>query len=232
MDKLDLRLATAAKFVREDTVVADVGTDHGYLVCYLIEAGICKKAYAVDINEKPLQAAKNLIEEMGLQNRIETRLADGLEGLPEKEVEEITICGMGGETIIGILERSLWVKNERVHLILQPMSRADMLRRWLSKEGFHIDAEEAVEVENHLYTIMSIYYNHEEETPDEIYTIVGELPNNPSEAAVKYLRWQAKIQRSVAEGLMRSTAGKNSALHHLSLADMIEEQADEVENNL
>lgn len=232
MDKLDLRLATAAKFVREDTVVADVGTDHGYLVCYLIEAGICKKAYAVDINEKPLQAAKNLIEEMGLQNRIETRLTDGLEGLPEKEVEEITICGMGGETIIGILERSLWVKNERVHLILQPMSRADMLRRWLSKEGFHIDAEEAVEVEDHLYTIMSIYYNHEEETPDEIYTIVGELPNNPSEAAVKYLRWQAKIQRSVAEGLMRSTAGKNSALHHLSLADMIEEQADEVENNL
>ena len=232
MDKLDLRLATAAKFVKEDTVVADVGTDHGYLVCYLVESGVCKRAYATDINEKPLQAAKNLIEEMGLQNRIETRLADGLEGLPAKEIEEITICGMGGETIIGILERGSWVKSERVHLILQPMSRADMLRRWLSEEGFRIDAEEAVEVEGHLYTILSVYYDNEGDKPDEIYTITGELPRHPSEAAVKYLRWQAKIQRSVAEGLMRSTAGKNSALHHLSLADMIEEQADEMENEL
>ena len=232
MDKLDLRLATAAKFVKEGTVVADVGTDHGYLVCYLVESGVCKKAYATDINEKPLQAAKNLIEEMGLQSRIETRLTDGLEGLPTKEIEEITICGMGGETIIGILERSPWIKNERVHLILQPMSRADMLRRWLSKEGWRIDIEEAVEVEGHLYTVLSAYFDDEGETPDEIYTIIGELPNNPSEAAVKYLRWQAKIQRGVAEGLMRSATGKNSALHHLSLADMIEEQADEMENDL
>lgn len=229
MEKLDQRLAAAAGFVREGTVAVDVGTDHGYLICSLIKNRICRKAYATDINEKPLQAAKKLIEELELGDRIETRLTDGLEGLPGKEIEEIIICGMGGETILGILDRCTWIKNERVHLILQPMSRADMLRRFLCEEGFRIDEEKAVEAEGHLYTVMSVYYDGGDETPDEIYALLGELPNAPDETAIKYMRWQARIQRSVAEGLKRSSSGKESALRYLTLADMIDEQADEME---
>ena len=46
---------------------------------------------------------------------------------------------------------------------------------------------------------------------------------------MKYMRRQAAIHRSVAEGLMRSPSGKSAAMRHIILADMIEEQADETE---
>ena len=230
MDRLDSRLAAAARFVRGGTVAADVGTDHGYLICHLIENGICQRGFATDINPKPLESARALIEELGYGDVIETVLTDGLEGLPEKSADEILICGMGGETICGILERCPWIKSENVHLVLQPMTRADMLRRWLCENGWRIDEEKAVEVEGHLYTVMSVYYFGGGETPDDIYCILGELAENPDEAAIKYMRWQSRIQRSIADGLLRSESGREAALRHITLADMIDEQADELED--
>ena len=232
MEKLDLRLAAAAEFVKEGTVAADVGTDHGYLICYLINEGICTRGFATDINIKPLESARKLIREMYLENEIETVLTDGLKGLPEDEVDEVLICGMGGETIIGILEEAKWVKSEKVHLVLQPMSRANMLRRWLCENGWSIDAEKAVEVEKHLYTVISADYIGGSEVPDDLYCLTGELLGQSDEFALKYVRWQANIQRGIASGLLRSEKEKEHALVHIQLADMLDEQADETENDL
>lgn len=230
MEKLDLRLAAAADFVREGTVAADIGTDHGYLICHLVNEGICSRGFATDINIKPLESAKALIAEMDLEEDIKTVLTDGLEGLPGEQIDEVLICGMGGETICGILEKAEWVKSERVHLVLQPMSRADMLRRWLCENGWYIDSEKAVEVEKHLYSVMSVNFSGEYETPDDFYCLTGELYENADEYALKYLRWQANIQRGIASGLLRSANQKENALKHIQLADMIDEQADETEN--
>ncbi len=229
MEKLDSRLAVAADFVGYGTVAADIGTDHGYLVCWLVENGVCKRAYATDINEKPLESAKALIAEKGLGDKIETRLTNGLNGLPSEEINEVLICGMGGETIMGILASHKWVKSERVHLVLQPMSRADALRRWLCENGWRIAEERAVEAEGHLYTVMSVEFTGEKTVPDEIFCAVGKVPEFGGAVAVKYMRRQAAIHRSVAEGLMRSPSGKSAAMRHIILADMIEEQADETE---
>lgn len=232
MEKLDLRLSAAADFVKEGTVAADIGTDHGYLICYLVDRGICKRGFATDINIKPLESARALIREMELEEKIETVLTDGLKGLPEDEIDEVLICGMGGETIIDILKNAKWVKSERVHLVLQPMSRADMLRRWLCENGWNIDSEKAVEVEKHLYTVMSANFIGGKEIPDDLYCLTGELLGQNDEFAIKYLRWQANIQRGIASGLLRSEKEREHALIHIQLADMIDEQADETENDL
>lgn len=231
MEKLDSRLAAAAEFVRYGKVAADIGTDHGYLVCWLIENDVCPRAYATDINRQPLESAKSLIVQKRLENRIETRLTDGLNGLPEKEIDEIIICGMGGETIMGILDAHEWVKSKRVHLVLQPMSRADMLRRWLYENGWRITEEKAVETEGHLYSVMSVEYSGDGSVPDEIFCAVGKIPECNDEAAVKYLHRQAEIHRSVAAGLMRSANGKDAAMRRIILADMIDEQAEEMEKD-
>lgn len=229
MEKLDLRLEAAASFVRKNTVAADVGTDHGYLVCDLVNEGICTNGYATDINIKPLESAKALIKELGLEEKIKTVLTDGLIGLPEKEIDEIIICGMGGETISGILSAVGWIKNEKKHLILQPMSKADVLRDYLCKNGWTINDEKAVEVDKHLYTIISAYYKGFAANPDRYYCITGELSNSCDKYAVKYMRWQANIQKEIATGLMRSEHEKERALRYIALANMIDKRADEME---
>ena len=46
--KLDSRLSAVASLVRKGSVAADIGTDHGYLLCWLIQNGISPSGIAAD----------------------------------------------------------------------------------------------------------------------------------------------------------------------------------------
>ena len=50
--ELSNRLETIASFVTEGYVVADIGTDHGYIPIYLTSNGNCPRAYAMDVKNK------------------------------------------------------------------------------------------------------------------------------------------------------------------------------------
>ena len=50
MVKLSNRLLSVASFVTEGNVLADVGTDHGYIPIYLMQEGRIERAIAMDIN--------------------------------------------------------------------------------------------------------------------------------------------------------------------------------------
>ncbi|MBE6713730.1 MAG: SAM-dependent methyltransferase [Ruminococcaceae bacterium] len=135
---LDSRLSLAASFVRQGAVCADIGTDHAYIPIYLLMTGRSDFAIAADINEGPLERAKENAARYGIEANIEFCLADGLSGLPlhERQVSDIVICGMGGELIASILSASEYVKNSGIRLILQPMSATAKLRAYLSENGF------------------------------------------------------------------------------------------------
>lgn len=138
--KLDDRLSSAASFVREGAVVADIGTDHAYIPVYLIENGIAEFAVASDVNKGPLERAVANARKYGVDDKIRFALADGLNGVePERDnVTDIVICGMGGELIARIIDESQYTRRAGVHLILQPMSAADDLRKYLDENGFAV----------------------------------------------------------------------------------------------
>ncbi len=54
MQSLSKRLSAVAGLVKKGSVIADIGTDHGYIPVYLYKSGIIKGAVAADVNEKPL----------------------------------------------------------------------------------------------------------------------------------------------------------------------------------
>lgn len=139
--KLNGRLCSAASFVRQGAVVADIGTDHAYLPIFLLERKIAKKAVAADINEGPLKKAEENIRTFGLSDLAECRLLDGAAGLLGLGITDYTICGMGGELIADIIERAPHLKEDGIRLILQPMSRQEHLRSYLLSAGFDIIAE-------------------------------------------------------------------------------------------
>ena len=61
MVKISNRLMTAAALVTQGYTLADVGTDHGYIPIYLLQQEKIPAAIAMDINEGPLERAKEHI---------------------------------------------------------------------------------------------------------------------------------------------------------------------------
>lgn len=53
MIKISKRLTMAASLICDGNVLADVGTDHGYVPIYLVEQGKIRRAIAMDINIGP-----------------------------------------------------------------------------------------------------------------------------------------------------------------------------------
>ena len=96
MVKLSKRMKAVASMVTPGNILADIGTDHGYVPIALVQRERIPKAIAMDINKGPLQRAKDNIVLYHMEEYIETRLSDGVEALLEGEVDTILIAGMGG----------------------------------------------------------------------------------------------------------------------------------------
>lgn len=152
--KLSYRLKTVASFVTKGSIVADIGTDHGYIPIYLVEEGISPRAFAMDVRTGPLERAELHIREHGLEEKIEIRLSDGLEQLNPGEADCVVIAGMGGELMIHILEqgRKLWT-NVR-EWILSPHSEIEKMRYFLWQNGFQVVEEAMVLDEGKYYTVL------------------------------------------------------------------------------
>lgn len=153
--KLELqpRLQALADWVRPGARIADVGTDHGYLPVYLRKTGTVSHAIASDLRPAPLEHARRSAGDYGVSG-IDFRLCNGLAGIAPQEADTIVIAGMGGENIAAILEAAPWALDEAHVLLLQPMSRSEMLRAWLPKHGAKVLRERLVEDKGTLYSIL------------------------------------------------------------------------------
>lgn len=157
MEKIVLsdRLARVASMVEIGATVADVGTDHGYMTVWLLQNEIAKYVYATDINKAPLERARARISYCGLADRAETVLCSGVDKLEPNCVDTIIVAGMGGETMISILETSAWAK-ENVRIILQPQSKQAELRQWLFDNAYDITSEDLIVDGGKTYPIMLV----------------------------------------------------------------------------
>ena len=155
MIQLSSRLKQIARMVEPGSVVADIGTDHGQLMVYLAQQGKIQRGYACDINEKPLNKARQIIADCGFQDRITCIQASGLDGLEPGDADTVVIAGMGGDLTARILQAAPWIRQYRTRLLLQPMTKPDHLREYLCREGFCLELENAVISGKFVYTVFS-----------------------------------------------------------------------------
>ena len=149
--KLSKRLAAIAKLVPQSGGAADIGTDHGLIAVWLCLRGQ-ERVIAADINREPLEHARQTAKEHACEEIISFVLCNGLESIDESAADSIIIAGMGGELIADILAQAPWSKKKT--LILQPMTKADELRKWLFESGYKITHEELV-FDGRLYEIIT-----------------------------------------------------------------------------
>ena len=151
---LQPRLQHLASLICRGDRLADIGTDHGYLPVWLIAHGRLDRAIATDIASEPLAHARRTAEEYGVET-IDFRLCSGLVGIAPEEADTIVIAGMGGDTIVSILTAAPWTKCG-ARLLLQPMTKAEMLRGWIAGNGYTFTAESLVRDREYLYPVMEI----------------------------------------------------------------------------
>lgn len=152
--KLSKRLLTIVNFVPKNSIVIDIGTDHGYVPIYLIKNNISKKVIATDISRNSLNKCEKYIKDLPFEGKIETRVGDGFEILKPFEADAAIIAGMGGLLIVDILEKRKDISRTITYFILQPMIASDEVRRYLYKNNFQIIDEKLIKEDEKFYEII------------------------------------------------------------------------------
>ena len=223
--KLSKRLQTVASFVPTGSIVADIGSDHAYLPCYLVINGIAKGAIAGEVVKGPFESAERQVRTEGLTDQIKVRLADGLAAVhAEDNVDTVTIAGMGGPLIVSILEKHPESLENVTRLILQPNIHAKVIREWAMKHGWAIYDEEILEEDDKIYEILVLQRG--DMTLTELETLVGpELMKSKSEAFTK--KWSREIAnwervRSAIEQAERTPENEEKLAELAHLKQLVE----------
>lgn len=231
MPILNQRLIMAANMLKKGKAVADIGTDHAFLPIYLIKEKIADRVIACDIASGPLSVAKSNIEKYRLSDKIELRLTDGLKGIKPYECNQITICGMGGETIADIITDAPWVKSPDVSLVLQPMSCDDRLRDYLINNSFVIEDERAVASQGRVYTVMRVHYTNKPEQVGMEFKYIGKLLNSPDDAALTFINRRLKSMRSCIKDIEKVERKKELFFELQQAVKLIEEKLNDIIND-
>ena len=206
--QLSKRLKTAADFVTSGNTVADIGCDHAYISIYLAGHNIARHVIAMDINEGPLARARENILRYGMQDRIETRLSDGIKALECGEAETLFLAGMGGGLMIRILEGNRAVTEQAGELILQPQSEIEAVRRWIHRNGFAIQDEGMLMEDGRYYTVIKaekLQDRHNDAYPKRCQYLFGRILLEREDSCLRqYLYDQEKKYRFILKQMERN----------------------------
>ena len=196
-----LAIAKAIAQHKQGTILADIGTDHAYLPCFLYDQGVIEKAYACDVAEGPLASSKQTIIANHMEGKIIPLLGNGLDPIVNEDVDMISICGMGGMLMIEILDAHNEMHDHR--FFLQANNGLAELRAYLAGHYFCIIDEDLVEDAHHIYEYMVVEKG--EMVLDEDDLLFGSI-NRQKKTELFRKKWQfelnvqKKIIASLPEG--------------------------------
>lgn len=216
--KLSRRLELVASFVEPGSRIADVGTDHGYVPIWLVKQNTAVSAIAMDVRPGPLERAQKHIKLHGLEERIETRLSDGVSKLNSGEADTVVIAGMGGELVIHILEEGRHVWDSVKTWILSPQSELDKVRRYLEDQGFCIIKEDMTCDEGKYYTVMKVIRGTMNLSRDSYYLYGKYLAEHKNPVLKEFLNKEKCLYQNVLKQLeLHGTEGSKSRKQEILL---------------
>lgn len=166
MSLLDARLRAVLDLIPPGSRLLDIGTDHCKLPAEGLLSGRLAAAWAADVREGPLAAARKQLHALALADRVPLYLSDGLKAIPREVLEQVTAvacAGMGGELIWAIIQSApaeppLWV--------LQPMSAIYELYDALAENGYRIPRAALAYDNDKFYRVLTVRRTGEVYPPD------------------------------------------------------------------
>lgn len=194
--ELSARMKALTEMVSKQSIVCDVGCDHGFVSIYLVQQGIAPKVYAMDVGKGPLERAKEHIKEYDLESYIETRLSDGLNELQIGEADCMICAGMGGRLMMRILQEGSDKARAMKELILQPQSELALFRSFLRENGYKIIQENMIYEDGKFYPMMKVM-------PVETYNEQGEsiqVSDKENAMSAEHILWDMFGELLLKEG--------------------------------
>ena len=195
---LDERLTLAAALYPACELGADIGTDHGYLPCHLLETGVCRRMILADVSPKALGRAEAEVARRGLQDRARLVCADGLDALTER-CDCVSLMGMGGETMAGILLQGR-DRLDGATLVLSAHTELPLVRKAVLDLGYHLTRETLCRSGGRFYVFWRAEPGFAPMTEEEI-RHGSLLFNEPSPLLTDYLRWRLGVAEAKLSGL-------------------------------
>ncbi len=184
------RLNKILNLINVHDCVADIGTDHGYLLIGCMEKGL-KFCQGVENKLGPYLVAEANLNNYIQDGRIKLSLSDGLKDL-DPLIDTVVIAGMGGELISKIIDESLAKAKTLKKLILEPNIRCYELRKYLNLNGFTIYNEEIINDNDKYYEIMEVKFTNSLPTLSENELLFGPiLLKNANSLFIT--KWQTKL---------------------------------------
>ena len=134
------RLLDIINLIEPGKSVIDIGTDHGLVPLYLAKNGISEDILATDISAPSLKKLEDELDDK-LREVIETRITDGFDGIEAKKNQIAIIAGMGGNTIIDIIDRNIDFAKGLDYMLLASNVATEALRKYLIANGFTIERD-------------------------------------------------------------------------------------------
>ena len=204
--KINNRLQKISDFIIGEDRVIDIGCDHGLLGIYLVINKNIKKMVSSDLNQLPLNKAKENLLNYDLINKIELRLGDGLECV-SNDLDTVIISGMGGETINEILKDINKYPNIK-KIVVSPNTDFSKTRKIISKLGFYLDKEDLV-YEKKKYYLVSCYIKGKSKKIDYRF---GKL-NLSNEIVINYYKELVSTNKKIINNLTRKNLLKKIKLN-------------------
>ncbi len=214
------RLSLICAHIPACRVFADIGCDHGYCTAYVLEKGLCERAYVSDISAACLKKAETLLAAEIAAGRCVPVCADGLDGV--KDADCVLIAGMGGEEIVRILSRAPLPER----FILQPMHNVEKVRRHLLARGAHIEEDFTFE-DGKFYDLIVGSAAGGDVYSDFEYRYGRDNLKAPSAAFLRKVRKEADVLRDALAAGVRGEQREalREKLHELeAISDAIEER--------
>ncbi len=169
------KLRDAVKFVgdslKKQIIVADIGTDHGYLAEELSKQDYVQKVLASDISSKSLSKLEKVINLHKLTN-IDCFVGDGLE--PIKKADVSVIAGVGGWEIIKILGTQNKQDDGKIkcdYFVLQPAQNVNELRIWLFENKIKVLKDYMIFDADRFYPIIIVDVSKKQRNRKSIFNI-------------------------------------------------------------
>ena len=196
-----LRLEEIINLVDDNSIVADIGTDHGIVPYELIKSNKAKKVIASDISEKSLDKLREKLDYLDEPEKIILNVSDGLDNLNEYQVDTIIISGMGGNLIVDILNKNIDVAKSANCLILGANNSLSVLRKFLHDNSFEIIEEVDLFENDKYYQIIKIKVGKQLFSNDYEYEFGKFLIDNKSENLKQYIKQQIENKKTILSNI-------------------------------